>query len=188
MCPCGQGTEGGVGVTRPALWPSCQAVCILELTRAEGGAPGPVRLITGGQRPWGGPGSNGSPDWGHGLHHGEAVSCLLMPPRPASRGEAGAGAARRAGRAPRGPVPILSVELGWEQTESTAMLQALVTARLCRRLSQQGREVVASRLQHTAVMERPGPTLGCPLQGQSKRVAWIMLGATCHRAVTLSAV
>lgn len=130
MCPCGQGTEAGVGVTRPALWPSCQAVCILELTRAEGGAPGPVRLITGGQRPWGGPGSNGSPDWGHGLHHGEAVSCLLMPPSPASHRETRAGAARRAGRAPRGPVPILSVELGWEQTESTAMLQALVTARL----------------------------------------------------------
>lgn len=101
MCPCGQGTEGGVGVTRPALWPSCQAVCILELTRAEGGAPGPVRLITGGQRPWGGPGSNGSPDWGHGLHHREAVSCLLMPPRPASR----SWGSEEGGPGPQGPCP-----------------------------------------------------------------------------------
>lgn len=47
MCPCGRGagglgTEAGVSVARPTLWPSCQIFCILELMRAEGGAPGPV--------------------------------------------------------------------------------------------------------------------------------------------------
>lgn len=77
--PCGQGTGAGVGVTRPALWPSCQAVCILELMRAEGGAPGPARLITGGQRPWGGPGYNGAQTGDTDCVTGRPSPCLNVP-------------------------------------------------------------------------------------------------------------
>ena len=79
MCLCGQGTKAGVGVTRPSLWPSCLLLCILELMRAEGGAMGPAGLITGRQRPWGGPDYNRSPDWGQAWRHREAVSISVCP-------------------------------------------------------------------------------------------------------------
>ena len=77
--PCGQGTEAGVCVTRPTLWPSCQTFCILELMRAEGGATGPVGVNYRRTEVPGGPSYNRSPDWGQGLHHREAVSTSVCP-------------------------------------------------------------------------------------------------------------
>ena len=40
---------------------------------------GPAGLTTWGQRPWGGPGYNRSPDWGQGWRHRESVSISVCP-------------------------------------------------------------------------------------------------------------
>ena len=171
-------------VTRPALWPSCVLLCILELMRAEGGAVGPAGLITGRRRPWGGPGYNRSPDWGQAWRHRgcfhlrmsqHLVSCgkageegseeeragcaciiLLFPPSALSPSSCRAGLGGQGTRQRAG--------LGAIHSSHTAVLPALL-AREPRALT-------------TALMEGCVSCLSSedPQQGQSK--TWILLSAS----------